>query len=48
MCKGRGRHSSKGAACHDLLSNDAGLYIYKPMPGFGASGAAGEKEEGAK
>jgi len=43
---GRGSYSSKGAACHDLLCNKSGLYIYKLMPGSGTSGAASEEKEG--
>ena len=43
---GRGSYSSKGAACYDLLSNDAGLYIHKLMFRSGAMGTAGEKKEG--
>jgi len=38
---GRGCYSSKGAACHDLLIADAGLYIYKLMPGSETEGGAG-------
>ncbi len=44
---GRGSYSSKGAACHDLLCNTSGLYIYKLMPGSGTSGAT-EAEKGGK
>jgi len=43
---GRGCYSSKGAACHDLLRNTPGLYIYKLMSGSGAEGAAKAEKGG--
>ncbi|WP_349948552.1 hypothetical protein ABFV83_09020 [Lacrimispora sp. BS-2] len=42
----RGRYSSKGAACHDLLCNDAGLYIYEFVFRLEAVGTAEAEKEG--
>jgi len=43
---GRGSYSSKGTACHDLLCNTSGLYIYKLMFRSKIEGATEAKKGG--
>ena len=44
---GGGSHSSKGAACQDLLRNTSGLFIYEFVFGSGAEGATEAEKGGA-